>query len=128
MPCGSSYVSSCKFIADAHNASVEIPVLEKTIIEKIEEAKDYKEKIVTVDSAAMVALIDSYNETIIAKNGIEIEKRDNKVSIEKLFAKSRQSQANLKRQIIRSLYMRIIRKQSKTLKILFLPEKKPGKR
>ena len=87
VPCGSSYVSSCKFIADAHNASVEIPVLEKTIIEKIEEAKDYKEKIVTVDSAAMVALIDSYNETIIAKNGIEIEKRDNKLSIEKLFAK-----------------------------------------
>ena len=87
VPCGSSYVSSCKFIADAHNASVEMPVLEKTIIEKIEEAKDYKEKIVTVDSAAMVALIDSYNETIIAKNGIEIEKRDNKVSIEKLFAK-----------------------------------------
>jgi hypothetical protein len=32
-------------------------------------------------------LIDSYNETIIAKNDIEIEKRDNKVSIEKLFAK-----------------------------------------
>jgi len=87
VPCGSSYVSSCKFIADAHGASLELPTLEKTIIEKIEEAKDYKEKIVTVDSAAMVALIDSYNETIIAKNDIEIEKRDNKVSIEKLFAK-----------------------------------------
>ena len=87
VPCGSSYVSSCKFISDAHNASIEMPVLEKTIIEKIEEAKGYKEKIVSVDSAAMVELIDSYNETIISKNNIEIEKRDNKVSIEKLFAK-----------------------------------------
>jgi DNA repair exonuclease SbcCD ATPase subunit len=35
----------------------------------------------------MVELIDRYNETIIAKNAIEIEKRDNKVSIEKQFAK-----------------------------------------
>ena len=87
VPCGNSYVSSCKFISDAHSASIEMPVLEKTIIEKIEEAKGYKEKIVSVDSAAMVELIDSYNETIISKNNIEIEKRDNKVSIEKLFAK-----------------------------------------
>ena len=65
VPCGSSYVSSCKFISDAHSASIEMPILEKTIIEKIEEAKGYKEKIVSVDSAAMVELIDSYNETII---------------------------------------------------------------
>tara|TARA_R110002126_G_scaffold90441_2_gene215560 strand:+ start:79 stop:1008 length:930 start_codon:yes stop_codon:yes gene_type:complete len=72
-----------------------MPVLEKTIIEKIEEAKDYKEKIVSVDSVSMAALIDSYNETIIAKNGIEIEKRDNKVSIEKLFAKIKTATSEL---------------------------------
>ena len=95
VPCGSSYVSSCKFISDAHSASIEMPVLEKTIIEKIEEAKGYKEKIVSVDSAAMVELIDSYNETIISKNNIEIEKRDNKVSIEKLFAKIKTLTADL---------------------------------
>ena len=95
VPCGSSYVSSCKFISDAHSASVDMPVLEKTIIEKIEEAKDYKEKIVSVDSVSMAALIDSYNETIIAKNGIEIEKRDNKVSIEKLFAKIKTATSEL---------------------------------
>ncbi len=95
VPCGNSYVSSCKFISDAHNASVEMPVLEKAIIEKIEEAKGYKEKIVSVDSAAMVELIDSYNETIISKNNIEIEKRDNKVSIEKLFAKIKTLTADL---------------------------------
>ena len=128
VPCGSSYVSSCKFIADAHNASVEMPVLEKTIIEKIEEAKDYKEKIVTVDSAAMVALIDSYNETIIAKNGIEIEKRDNKVSIEKLFAKIKTMTGELEETNNKISLYEDNRKQSKTLKILFLPEKKPGKR
>ena len=95
VPCGSSYVSSCKFISDAHSASIEMPILEKTIIEKIEEAKGYKEKIVSVDSAAMVELIDSYNETIISKNNIEIEKRDNKVSIEKLFAKIKTLTADL---------------------------------
>ena len=95
VPCGNSYVSSCKFISDAHSASIEMPVLEKTIIEKIEEAKGYKEKIVSVDSAAMVELIDSYNETIISKNNIEIEKRDNKVSIEKLFAKIKTLTADL---------------------------------
>ena len=87
VPCGDTFVTSCKFIADAHSASLELPPLEKTIIEKIEEAKSYKKKVVSVNSAEMVALIDKYNETIIAKNGIEIEKRDNKVSIEKLFAK-----------------------------------------
>jgi exonuclease SbcC len=87
VPCGNAYVTSCKFISDAHSASVDMPMLEKAIIKKIEEAKGYKQKFVSVDSAEMVALIDSYNETIVAKNGIEIEKRDNKVSIEKLFAK-----------------------------------------
>ena len=87
VPCGDAFVTSCKFIADAHSASLDLPVLEKTIIEKIEEAKGYKKKVVSVNSAEMVELIDRYNETIIAKNGIEIEKRDNKVSIEKLFAK-----------------------------------------
>ena len=87
VPCGNTYVSTCKFISDAHGASLDLPVLEKTIISKIEEAKGYKEKIVSVNSAEMVALIDKYNETIISKNSIEIEKRDNKVSIEKLFAK-----------------------------------------
>ena len=95
VPCGNSYLSSCKFISDAHSASIEMPVLEKTIIEKIEEAKGYKEKIVSVDSAAMVELIDSYNETIISKNNIEIEQRDNKVSIEKLFAKIKTLTADL---------------------------------
>ena len=87
VPCGSAYVSSCKFISDAHSASLELPLLEKTIVKKIEEAKGYKEKVVSVNSAEMVELIDRYNETIIAKNAIEIEKRDNKVSIEKQFAK-----------------------------------------
>jgi DNA repair exonuclease SbcCD ATPase subunit len=66
---------------------LELPLLEKTIVKKIEEAKGYKEKVVSVNSVEMVELIDRYNETIIAKNAIEIEKRDNKVSIEKLFAK-----------------------------------------
>ena len=95
VPCGDAFVTSCKFIADAHSASLELPVLEKTIIEKIEEAKGYKKKVVSVNSAEMVALIDKYNETIIAKNGIEIEKRDNKVSIEKLFAKIKTLSAEL---------------------------------
>jgi len=95
VPCGDAFVTSCKFIADAHSASLELPLLEKTIIEKIEEAKGYKKKVVSVNSAEMVALIDKYNETIIAKNGIEIEKRDNKVSIEKLFAKIKTMTAEL---------------------------------
>ena len=41
----------------------------------------------SVNSAEMIEIIDSYNNTIINKNNIEIEKRDNKVSIEKLYAK-----------------------------------------
>ena len=65
---------------------MELPLLEKTIVKKIEEAKATRE-VVSVNSAEMVELIDRYNETIIAKNAIEIEKRDNKVSIEKQFAK-----------------------------------------
>ena len=87
VPCGSTYVTKCKFISDAHSASQELPLLEKKIVSKIEEAKEYKEKVVTVDSIEMADLIDRYNETIIAKNAIEIEKRDNKVSIERQFGK-----------------------------------------
>jgi len=43
----------------------------------------------------MIAVIDNYNATIINKNNIEIEKRDNKVSIEKLYAKIKASRTQL---------------------------------
>ena len=54
--------------------------------------KTTRRKIVSVNSAEMIAVIDNYNATIINKNNIEIEKRDNKVSIEKLYAKIKASQ------------------------------------
>jgi hypothetical protein len=44
VPCGSAYVSSCKFISDAHSASLELPLLEKTIVQKIEEARATKRR------------------------------------------------------------------------------------
>jgi DNA repair exonuclease SbcCD ATPase subunit len=86
VPCGDAF-PSCQFIKDAHTASAALPALEMEIVEKIEEAKSHKAKVVSVNSAEMIGLIESYNNTIIHKNNIEIEKRDNKVSIEKLYAK-----------------------------------------
>jgi DNA repair exonuclease SbcCD nuclease subunit/ABC-type dipeptide/oligopeptide/nickel transport system ATPase component len=86
VPCGDAY-PMCRFINDAHLASVELPSLEVDVINEIEDAKVYKTKIVSVDSAEMITIIDNYNDTIIRKNNIEIEKRDNKVSIERLYAK-----------------------------------------
>jgi DNA repair exonuclease SbcCD ATPase subunit len=86
VPCGDTY-PMCQFIRDAHLAAVELPSLEVEIIGKIEEAKDYKSKVVSVNSAEMIEIIDKYNDIIVRKNNIEIEKRDNKVSIEKLYAK-----------------------------------------
>tara|TARA_R110000823_G_scaffold101813_2_gene218602 strand:- start:383 stop:1354 length:972 start_codon:yes stop_codon:yes gene_type:complete len=85
----------CRFINDAHLASVELPSLEADIISEIEGAKAYKTKIVSVNSAEMITIIDNYNATIINKNNIEIEKRDNKVSIEKLYAKIKAHRAAL---------------------------------
>ena len=86
VPCGDQF-PMCQFIRDAHVASVELPSLEVDIITKIENAKSYKTKIATVDSVEMMAFINRYNDTIIQKNNIEIEKRDNRVSIEVLYAK-----------------------------------------
>jgi DNA repair exonuclease SbcCD ATPase subunit/DNA repair exonuclease SbcCD nuclease subunit len=86
VPCGNQY-PMCQFIRDAHLAAVELPSLEVDIIDKIEEATKYKSKVVSVNSAEMIEVIDKYNNIIIKKNNIEIEKRDNKVSIEKLYAK-----------------------------------------
>ena len=86
VPCGDQF-PMCQFIKDAHLASVELPSLEVDIINEIEDAKNYKTKIVSVNSSEMITVIDNYNATIINKNNIEIEKRDNKVSIEKLYAK-----------------------------------------
>jgi len=94
VPCGDQF-PMCQFIKDAHLASVELPSLEVDIIQEIEDAKDYKTKIVSVNSAEMIAVIDNYNATIINKNNIEIEKRDNKVSIEKLYAKIKASRTQL---------------------------------
>ena len=86
MPCGDKF-PTCQFIRDAHLAAVELPSLEVEIVDKIEEAKEYKNMVVSVNSFEMIELIEKYNNTIIKKNNIEIEKRDNKVSIEKLYAK-----------------------------------------
>ena len=86
VPCGDKF-PTCQFIRDAHLASAELPSLEVEIVERIEKAKDYKSRVVSVNSAEMIELIENYNNTIIQKNNIEIEKRDNKVSIEKLYAK-----------------------------------------
>jgi DNA repair exonuclease SbcCD ATPase subunit/DNA repair exonuclease SbcCD nuclease subunit len=94
VPCGDQF-PMCQFIKDAHLASVELPSLEVDIIQEIEDAKNYKAKVVSVNSAEMIAVIDNYNATIINKNNIEIEKRDNKVSIEKLYAKIKASRTQL---------------------------------
>ena len=95
VPCGNKF-PSCQFIHDANVAATDLPALEIEIIEKIEEAKDYKTKVVSVNSSEMISLIENYNDTIIHKNNIEIEKRDNKVSIEKLYAKIKGYRDNLR--------------------------------
>ena len=69
VPCGDKF-PTCQFIRDAHLASVELPSLEVSIVTKIEEAKGYKTKVVSVNSAEMISVIDSYNSTIINKNNI----------------------------------------------------------
>jgi len=94
VPCGDQY-TQCQFIKDAHTASVNLPALEVEIVEKIQEAKEYKTRTVTVNSSEMIEVIDRYNNTIIQKNNIEIEKRDNKVSIEKLYAKIKNFRSSL---------------------------------
>ena len=94
VPCGDSF-PMCRFIRDAHLAAVELPSLEVDIIDRIEEAKEYKTKVVSVNSAEMIEIIDKYNNIIIHKNNIEIEKRDNKVSIEKLYAKIKAARGDL---------------------------------
>jgi len=88
VPCGDAF-PTCRFIRDAHMAQAELPSLKMDIINEITDAKNHKEKIVSVDSAEMIEIIDRYNKTIIKKNNIEIEKRDNKVSIEVLYSKTR---------------------------------------
>jgi DNA repair exonuclease SbcCD ATPase subunit/DNA repair exonuclease SbcCD nuclease subunit len=86
IPCENKF-PKCKFINDANEAKGHLPDLEINIIGKIEEAKDFKNRIVSVNSKEMIELIDRYNSVVIKKNNLEIEKRDNKVSIEKLYAK-----------------------------------------
>ena len=86
VPCGDKF-PTCQFIRDAHLAAAELPSLEIEIVERIEMAKEYKTRVVSVNSTEMIELIENYNNTIIQKNNIEIEKRDNKVSIEKQYAK-----------------------------------------
>jgi len=94
VPCGDQF-PMCQFIKDAHTASVKLPSLKIDIINEIEGAKNYKTKTVSVNSDDMIAVIDNYNSTIINKNNIEIEKRDNKVSIEKLYAKIKANRVTL---------------------------------
>ena len=73
VPCADQF-PMCQFIKDAHLASVELPSLEVDIISEIEGAKSYKTKIVSVNSAEMIEVIDNYNSTIIKK----MENKQNK--------------------------------------------------
>jgi len=94
VPCGDQF-PKCQFIKDAHGAAVELPSLEADIITEIEDAKKYKVKTEKVNSGEMITLINRYNDTIIRKNNIEIEKRDNKVSIEVQYGKIKTFKADL---------------------------------
>ena len=94
IPCENKF-PKCKFINDANESKSQLPELEINIIGKIEEAKEFKSKIVSVNSQEMIDLIDRYNNVVIKKNNLEIEKRDNKVSIEKLYAKIKGHKDNL---------------------------------
>jgi DNA repair exonuclease SbcCD ATPase subunit len=94
VPCGDNY-PTCRFISDAHLATVELPSLEMDIITEIEDAKTYKTKIASVDTVEMIELINRYNETIVKKNNVELEKRDNKVSIEVLYGKIKNLKSDL---------------------------------
>jgi len=94
VPCGDKF-PACQFIKDAHTAAVELPSLEVDIITEIEDAKKYKVKTEKVNSGEMITLINRYNDTIIQKNNIEIEKRDNKVSIEVQYGKIKSLKTDL---------------------------------
>jgi len=94
IPCGNKF-RECRFIRDANLAAVCLPELEVEIVGKIEEAKTYKDKYISVNSVEMIELIERYNRVVIKKNNLEIEKRDNKVSIEKLYAKIRNHKNDL---------------------------------
>jgi DNA repair exonuclease SbcCD ATPase subunit len=94
VPCGNQF-PKCQFIKDAHIAAIELPALEVDIITEIEDAKEYKIKTEKVNSGEMITLINRYNTTIIHKNNIEIEKRDNKVSIEVQYGKIKTFKADL---------------------------------
>jgi len=94
IPCGNKF-QACKFIRDANLAAVSLPGLEIEIVKKIEEAKSYKDKYISTNSVEMIGLIERYNRVVIKKNNLEIEKRDNKVSIEKLYAKIRNHKNDL---------------------------------
>jgi len=94
VPCGDKF-PMCQFIRDAHLAAVELPSLGVEIIDEIEKAKGYKTRIISVNSMELIELIDKYNGIIIQKNNLEIEKRDNKVSIEKLYAKMKNHKIEL---------------------------------
>ena len=84
VPCGTQF-PNCKFIKDAHIATIGLPSLEVSIIEHLEEAKRLKQKIKEVNSKELLRMIDKYNNVITSKNGLEIKKRDNEVLIEKCF-------------------------------------------
>jgi DNA repair exonuclease SbcCD ATPase subunit len=85
IPCGTQF-PNCRFIQDAHTASVEIPGIEKEVLIQVGKAKEYKSKVVTVNSKELSDLITKYNNIVNEKNSFEINRKDNEIKIEKLRA------------------------------------------
>ena len=95
VPCGDLF-PKCRFISDAHSSSLSLPSLEAEILSKIEEAGLYKSKVVEINSEEILNLIDRHNELVSSISTLELEKRDEKFSIEKIFGKIKDSRQERK--------------------------------
>jgi DNA repair exonuclease SbcCD ATPase subunit len=83
IPCGDSYLTSCRFIKDAHGASKKIAPAKQKLLELKNKKKITNEQIITLDTPQARLHIKNYEQLVIKKTDAEKQNNSYELSVQK---------------------------------------------
>jgi len=83
IPCGDSYLTSCRFIKDAYGASKKIAQTRQKLLELKNKKKITNEQIITLDTPKVRLHIENYEQLVIKKSEAEKQNNSYELSVQK---------------------------------------------
>ena len=83
IPCGNNYLTSCRFIKDAHNASKKIQNTKQKLLELKNKKKTTNEQIICLETAKARSHIENYEDLMGRKDRAQTENARDELDIQK---------------------------------------------